>query len=217
MRRLNVSPTSPRRYNRETITAPKLLLVEGPDEFQFFRFLSPHDDIQIHVYEGKDQLKLELKTLGAVEGFSELQRIVIVRDADSDPHAALQSVLSQWGEALGEPIPKVSSDQWFDDNQGRQWVVWIVPAPNAEGDLEALLWQAVEVDDHHNCIENLIACLDTCDPVPFGSKTKARLYSWLATQHDPLKELHAAFKSEKGLFAPDHPAFARFLTLVNNI
>ena len=92
-----------------------------------------------------------------------------------------------------------------------------MPDPSSEGDLEALLWQAVDVSDHRACVESLITCLDGCDPIPFGSKTKARLYSWLSTQHEPLKELHSAFKLERGLFDPAHPAFYRFASLVNNI
>jgi hypothetical protein len=208
---------SPRRYNRETFTSPSLLLVEGPDEFHFFRFLRPRDDVQIHAYEGKNQLRLELKTIRAVEGFDQIKRVAIVRDADGDPSAALQSVLTQWAYGLSETVPKVASDQWFVDSQGRQWSVWIMPDPGAVGDLEALLWQAVDESDHRSCVDDLITCLDTCDPVPFGSKTKARLYSWLSTQREPLKELHAAFKSERGLFDPAHPAFTRLATLIDNM
>ena len=208
---------SSRRYNQKTFTSPNLLLVEGPDEFQFFRFLRPRDDVQIHVYEGKNQLRLGLQTIRHIEGYDQIKRVAIVRDADGDPNAALQSVLTQWAHGLNETVPKVASDQLFGDSQGRQWSVWIMPDPGIEGDLEALLWQAVDVSDHRACVDDLITCLDACDPVPFGSKTKARLYSWLSTQREPLKELNAAFKSGRGLFDPAHPAFNRFSTLIDNM
>ena len=213
----NSVESSPRRYNLATFTSPNLLLVEGPDDFHFFRFLRPRDDVQIHVYEGKDQLRLELQTISAVEGYDQIKRIAIVRDADGDPNAATQSVLTQWSLALGETIPHVASDQWFADSQGRQWSIWIMPEPSMEGDLESLLWQAVDASDHRDCVDDLMNCLDICDPVPFGSKTKARLYSWLSTQREPLKELHVAFKSGRSLFDPTHPAFARFATLVDGM
>ncbi|MCW3052874.1 MAG: hypothetical protein JWN14_2044 [Chthonomonadales bacterium] len=209
--------SSPRRYNRETFTSPNLLLVEGPDEFQFFRFLRSRDDVQIHVYEGKNQLQLELKTIRAVEGYDQIKRVAIVRDADTDPTSAVQSVLTQWALAIDEPLPRVNSDQWFGDSEGRQWSVWIMPDPNTEGDLEALLWRTVDQSDHRTCIEDLITCLDNCDPVPFSTKTKARLYSWLSTQREPLKELYAAFNPGKGLFDAANPAFARFAALVDNM
>ena len=47
--RTSQAPASPRRYNRPTFTAAKLLLVEGPDEFHFFRVVQPREDVQIHV------------------------------------------------------------------------------------------------------------------------------------------------------------------------
>jgi len=209
--------SSSRRYNRDTFTSPNLLLVEGPDEFHFFRFLRPHEDFQIQVYEGKNQLRLELQTIRAVEGYDQIERAAIVRDADHDPNAALQSVLTQWALAMGEEIPNVNADQWFADRQGRQWSVWIMPAPITKGDLESLLWRAVDQSDHRTCVEDLITCLDSCDPVPFGSKTKARLYSWLSTQREPLKELYTAFMEGKALFDPADPAFSRFTTLVDNM
>jgi hypothetical protein len=208
---------SPQRYNLKTFVRPNLLLVEGSDEFQFFRFLRPRDDLQIHIYAGKNQLRLELETMRGVEGFDQIKRIAIVRDADGDPQSAMQSVLAQWALALKEVVPKVSSDQWFPGSDGRQWCVWIMPEPSAEGDLEELLWKAVKLSDHRSCIDNLIVCLDACNPVPFGSITKARLYAWLSTQRDPLKELYAAFDARRTLFDPKDTVFSRFAALIDSM
>lgn len=208
---------SPRRYNLPTFIAPNLLLVEGPDEFQFFRFLRPRDDVQIHVYEGKNQLRLELETIQKVEGFEQVKQIAIVRDADNDPVAAVQSVLTQWSVATNQVVPKVASDEWFEDGEGRRWSVWIMPAPDSSGDLEELLWKAVAESDHCQCVEALMNCLDACNPIPFSSKTKARLYAWLATQQTPLHELHAALGGRAQLFDPANPIFARFATFVDSL
>ncbi len=92
-----------------------------------------------------------------------------------------------------------------------------MPDPGLKGDLEALLWQAVDASDHRACVDDFITCLDTCNPVPFGAMTKARLYSWLSTQREPLKELHTAFKSTGGVFDPAHPAFNRFSVLIDTM
>lgn len=208
---------TPRRYNKGTFLAPNLVLVEGPDEFHFFRFLRPRDDVQIHVYEGKDQLRLELTTIRGIEGFDSVRQVAIVRDADLDPKAAIQSVLAQWSLAFRTELPRVTSDEWFEDEEGRRWSVWIMPKPDLTGDLEELLWQAVGPSSHRDCIEDLITCLDACDPVPFISKTKARLYAWLSTQSDPLKELHAALNSRAGLCDPQDSIFARFGSLIDNM
>lgn len=208
---------SPRRFNRPTLEAPNLLMVEGVDEYHFFRFLLTRDDVQIHVYEGKDQLRLELRTLSQVEGFDRVGKIAIVRDADNDPRAAVQSVLGQWANAFNTVAPGVGSDEWFSDDAGRQWCVWMMPAPDEHGDLEELLWRAVGVSAHRDCVERLMECLDACDPIPFTSRTKARLYTWFSTQHDPLKELHAALRAGRNLFNPADTVFARFVGLIDGL
>ena len=206
-----------RKYNRSTFQTPKLILVEGNDEYDFFKFLGIKEDIQIHAYEGKDHLKLELETIKNVEGFDNLRRVAIVRDADTDPTSALQSVLQQWANAFRTTKPKVNSDSWFGDVDGREWSVWLMPRPDASGDLEELLWQAVAPSDHRSCIHALIECLNVADNTPFRTETKARLYSWLATQRDPIKELHSAFQSRSGLFNPKDEAFARFASLIGSL
>lgn len=209
--------SSPRRYNLSTFVAPNLILVEGPDEFNFLRFIRAREDVQIHVYEGKDQLRLELATIQSVEGFGQVRQVAILRDADLDPRAAVQSVVSQWSAAFGEPLPSVASDEWYEDRCGRRWSVWIMPEPDVEGDLEALLWRAVGESNHRSCVDGLMDCLDQCNPIPFTSKTKARLYAWLATQRDPVKEIHAALGVRAGLFSPEDPTFARFRDMVDRL
>ena len=211
--RLNLA----RKHNLPTFVRPKLILVEGNDEYDFFRFLQLKDDTQIHAYEGKNQLQLELQTIKLVEGFDKLKRVAIVRDADSDPESALQSVLQQWANAFQTAKPRVTSDLWFEDAVGREWSVWIMPNPKGQGDLEELLWQAVAPSEHRSCIQALMECLNVADQTPFRTETKARLYSWLATQRDPIKELHAAFQLRSGLFNPDDEAFARFASLVEEM
>jgi hypothetical protein len=205
------------RFNKETINAPNLLLVEGQDDFQFFHFLTQRADLQIHVYEGKDQLQLELQTLKAVEGFDDLKRAIIVRDADLDPNAALRSVAAQWGNAFQENQPNADAETWFQDREGREWSIWIIPGSNTTGDLEELLWRAVSHSDHRDCIEKLMTCLESFNGPPFDSKTKARLYSWLATQKEPVTQLYVALAGKIPLFDPSHPVFERYRQLIDQI
>lgn len=212
------APNGPRRYNLGTFVAPKLVLVEGPDEFQFIRFLQQREDVQIHVYEGKDQLKLEISTIKEIEGFAKIERGVIIRDADHDPSAALASVLSQWGDALETPVPKgIQPGNWFQDAMGREWCVWLMPDGQNPGDLETLLWRAVKPSDHVNCIDTLIRCLSDCSPIPIGAASKARLYSWLATHKQPFKELHEALSERSELFDPADVVFRDFARLLESL
>lgn len=210
--------TSPRRYNLPTFKAPNVVLVEGPDEFEFIRFLQKREDVQIHSYEGKDQLRLEIKTILGVEGFEDVRRVLIVRDSDSDPIAARASVLSQWSAALSCPIPNpLPTAGWFPDSTNREWNVTLLPDQSSTGDLESLLWRAVDASDHTNCIDALIRCLKNCSPVPVTSLTKARLYAWLATQKEPCKQLDWALNPKASLFDPNHPAFRDFANLLDSL
>ena len=92
-----------------------------------------------------------------------------------------------------------------------------MPRPDLGGDLEELLWRAIAPSEHRSCIEALMECLTVADDTPFRTETKARFYSWLATQRDPIKDLHAAFHSSSGLFNPDDEVFARFASLINDM
>ena len=209
---------SPFRNNKTTMIGPNLLLVEGPDEFEFFRFLRPREDVQIHAYGGKDQLGLELKTIQAVEGFDRLSKIVIVRDADTDANVALRSVLNQWAEAFEETTPRVDAERWFTDGSGRGWAVWIMPDASSMGDLEELIWRAVPETGHRSCVESLMDCLASCEPRPYGGLgNKAKLYSWLASHKEPVRQLHAALNPRNRLFDRDHPAFAHHLDLIDSL
>jgi hypothetical protein len=217
MRKSKVDANSPRRHNLETFVASSVLLVEGPDEFAFFKFVRPRDDVQIHVYEGKNQLQIEIRTILSVEGFDNVRRAVIVRDCDGEPKAALQSALTQWSNALAEPLPAVSCEEWFPDRNGREWCVWLIPNESEPGDLEHLIWSAVPETDHRSCVEQLMACLESCEPIPYGAQTKARLYSWLATQKEPIRAIHAALNERNQLFDRSHPNFERFAALIDGI
>lgn len=209
--------SSPKRYNLETLRSPRLVLVEGPDDFHFIRFLSRRDDLQIHIYEGKTSLQEEIGVLRMVEGFDRLERVVMMRDADDDPQAALQSVLSQWSNAMDEPVPQVRSEEWFADGVGREWLVWIVPNSQDPGDIEELLWRTVKPSPHKDCVEQMIACLGSLSTTPYKSRTKALMYSWLATQSDPVKQLYSALDPKAGFFDPLDPVLRPGADLIDSI
>jgi hypothetical protein len=77
----------------------KLILVEGRDEEEFFGGLLHHleiDDIQVIPVGGKDQFAGRLQGLIKDNDFADIVSMGIVRDADDDPKATLQSI----GDAL---------------------------------------------------------------------------------------------------------------------
>jgi hypothetical protein len=208
---------TPRDFNLSTFQSPTALFVEGPDEFHFFRFLDPKE-VQIHAYVGKDNLKTELETYFQIEGFDQLRKVVIVRDSNGNPQGALDSVWSQWAAAFKVHAPRLPAETWQTDPEGRQWAVWLLPDPGTPGDLEELLWRAVPAGEHRTCVEQLITCLEQSpEAVPFGAKTKARFYAWLATQKDPVKDLYVALTPAGPLLDRMHREFAHIKGLWDDL
>ena len=183
----------------------------------FFLFLGTRG-AQLHVYEGKDQLRRGLETYFEVEGFDQVMRAVVVRDCNGNPEAAIQSVWGQWATAFKVQEPKVAPGVWHADPTGREWSVWLIPDPTTPGDLEELLWRAVPQSPHRDCTEEMIECLEkNSKPVPYGARTKARLYAWLGTQENPIKEFYAAFDPTNKLFDAADPAFADIVKLLDQL
>ncbi|MGC8878302.1 MAG: DUF3226 domain-containing protein [Anaerolineae bacterium] len=93
---------------RIEIKQPCLLVVEGKEEELFFEAFNRHlglQKIQVLPIGGKDRLRETLKALVKSPGFSEkVASLGIIRDADTDPQAAFQSVCDTL-RAAGLPIP----------------------------------------------------------------------------------------------------------------
>lgn len=87
---------------------PNLLLVEGRDEELVLSALLRHlgiYDVQVQGYGGKNRLRYFLTTVTNEPNFDQIQSIGIVRDADNNAQAALQSVQSSLRN-VGLPAPQ---------------------------------------------------------------------------------------------------------------
>lgn len=81
-------------------SCPALLLCEGEDELQFFRWYIEHlkketsglEKIQIFNFGGVNELTGKLKTLVLQDYFNNIKRIAIVRDAERNWRGAMDSV-----------------------------------------------------------------------------------------------------------------------------
>src|SRR4029453_10963345 len=77
------------------ITQTKLLIGEGQEEVRFFNAFLKHlgrRDVQVEDYGGKDRLPSRLQALSTRPGFSRVDTLCIVRDADNSATSAFQSV-----------------------------------------------------------------------------------------------------------------------------
>ncbi len=80
----------------ENIVFPKIILVEGMDEVNFFDALLKHmkiPNVKVINCNGKENIKNIIATLPALPQFDDIVKsIAIIRDADNNSEAAFKSV-----------------------------------------------------------------------------------------------------------------------------
>jgi hypothetical protein len=159
------------------------------------------------VTEGKENLPEYLKVFPKFSGFNDVKRIIIMQDADDSFEASLATICSQSDNSLHTRFgakPKENSPS--TDPQGRLVIPWVAPFRNDPGDLERVLWEAVEKDEHVECVESFLACIEEIEPFPVKSRWKALLDSYLVTLDEPTYKVSHWFQQDK--FPWDSPAFA---------
>ena len=143
----------------EEFTKSKILLVEGKDEVNLFTELLADigldNYVQVIKVGGTDKFAKELPILKKRSGFHKITSIGVVRDADSDPQGAFQSICSALHKAkLPEPTsplcPKAGPPQV---------TAMIVPDANTSGMLESVCLNSVSNDPAMICVEQYFQCL----------------------------------------------------------
>ena len=207
-----------------TIRLPKLLIVEGNHERDFFEAwlqILGMVDIQIMPIGGKTRLRDNLSSLVKQRPFLDgfVSSIVIVRDADDSPAGAFASVRDAIQD-IGLPIPS----RCLEMTQGNSPSVGIavVPAADQNGALEELLIETVADDPTLTLaisfIDNAVAILQASHyrdhPAPhrFG---KAKVHAYLATFVEPDKDLGKAALA--GVWQYTHNALSPLLGILRNM
>ena len=212
----------PRRSANFRIEQPRLLLVEGNDDVQFFRRIIGRrqcEGIQIIEYGGKDRLGTFLtNVLVPRVRATDLVRIVsVVRDADCDYDRAFQSV----GDSLqhaGLPVPGAPMTYAHGtlDGAAFQVSVYIMPDNAAGGDLETLILRAVEGRTALDCVDTYIECLKERG-ITVQHERKTKLHAFLASDPgDPTLQPGQAI--DAGVIPWNSPAFDgvhRFLDMLD--
>lgn len=163
------------------ILSPCLLVVEGREEELFFGALIKHlglQNIQIIPLGGKGQLRQNLRALVASPGFAGVTSLGIVRDANTDPGAAFQSVCDALQNAKlpapQRPLVPVGSKP--------RVIVMILPEENAPGMLENLCLKAVAQDPAMFCVEQYFQCLQQRGISLPDNESKAKVQVFLASK-----------------------------------
>ena len=192
---------------RIQIKQPCLLVVEGKEEGLFFEAFNRHlglQKIQVLPIGGKERLSETLKALVNSPGFSgKVVSLGIIRDADTDPQAAFQSVCNALC-AAGLPIPTRPLLSTPSDERPKVGVM-ILPAENESGMLEDLCLRAVAETPAMRCVTRYFECLRQQGLAEPRNLSKAKTQVFLASRSEAGLRLGEA--AQKGFWPWDAPAF----------
>ncbi|MEK6725696.1 MAG: DUF3226 domain-containing protein [Deltaproteobacteria bacterium] len=151
------------------ITEKKLILTEGRDTYYFCIWAYQAFNttgIQVLDFGGIKDLNIYLKNLTLLSGYENIETIVIVRDAEIDSRAAVNSITSALKNANlsvpGKPCefagnaPKVAYvvfPGFTEDAEGNQSLL--------DGTLEDLCLELVKEDEIFECVNQYIQCLES--------------------------------------------------------
>lgn len=162
----------------EPIHEKTVLAVEGKDEVNFFGALLEYLEIagsDIRDLGGKDQFKDKLPALVKTRGFSDVEVLAVIRDADKDADAAFDSVRNILrGQHLNPP------DQMNRFSDGNPMIgIFIMPGNSDSGMLEDLCLRTVENHPAMGCVNVFVDCVAELDHQP-KTPSKAKAQAFLA-------------------------------------
>jgi len=158
------------------ITAKKLIAVEGKDEIKFFEALLKYLDVadcDLREVGGKDKFNKKLPELKKASGFDDIEKFVVIRDADNSANGAFDSIKKILkGEGFKVPGKKNSFAA------GNPIVgIYILPGIAEEGFLEDLCLKLVGNHPAMKCVEDFEKCAKKLPRPPNNiSKAKAQVY-----------------------------------------
>lgn len=173
------------------ISEKKVILTEGADTYYFCIWAYQAFNatgIQVLDFGGIKDLKKYLKNLTLLSGYENVETIVIVRDAETDSRAAVNSITSALRNAnlsvLGKPCefagnaPKVAYvvfPGFTEDAEGNQSLL--------DGTLEDLCLELVKEDEIFECVNQYIQCLES-KRQDVRRLHKTKLHTYLAGKND---------------------------------
>ncbi len=193
------------------ITKPIVFAVEGIDEINFFEAFLKHckvDNFEIKAVLGKDNFKTQLKTLVASSGFSNVTKLVLIRDADESSENTFVSLQNTLKE-LSLPVPKQEGE--FNTLNNLACGIYIMPLFPEKGMIENLCLQSINDTNDNLCIDKFIECVDK-KPSNIA-KAKAQIY--LSIQNPMVSSLGIGAK--KGYWNFNHQCFDKLRHFVGQL
>jgi len=184
----------------------KILLVEGKDECLFFKAFLKRirliDEIQIFDSGGVTNIKDRLTGIVKMSGFSRVNAIGIIRDADSDSSSSFLAVKNALRD-LQLPCPG-NSFEVTDTNP--KICVFILPDDNTNGELEDLCLMSINDKNEMRCVDQYFGCLRENELDRARKPSKSKIHVYLASQEEMVSIGVAA---AKGYWPLDSQVFSR--------
>lgn len=149
----------------EKIWSTSLLLVEGKDEVNFFDALLKHlgiSDVQVIDVGGKDKFKETINSASKIPGFSSIQKIGFVRDAEEKIAQAAFSNICNSVNKIGISTPKSIGKCESGTYNGNSIRIGIFIMPNNKdcGMLENLCLKSIKGEECYNKMQSYIEYLE---------------------------------------------------------
>ncbi len=180
------------------------LLVEGKDQLRFSQSLLRHlgiGDVQIHDFGGVSQLRSFLSGFVASDGFSKVERIGVIRDAEESAEDAFRSVQNAL-ENVELSVPKQPEER---AGSSPSVSALILPGAGRPGMLETLLCESFAGTPANGCIDRFFECMASVSDLRIANADKARVFAFLAATPKPRHSVGVA--ALQGLWNLEHAAF----------
>ncbi len=163
---------------------------------------------------GRDDIRKKVKATITSTGFENVRSFGLIRDSDSDPNGAIQSLSDALGE-VWQNTPSAGSlamtsamkqDVAGGKYEGKQFRLgmMLLPGEGKAGELEDLVLQALEGVPILDCVSNYLACLGGLKISP-KKQAKSKVQVYLAAGDKPNISLGVA--AERKAIPLDSPVF----------
>jgi hypothetical protein len=172
-----------------------LLAVEGKDEEIFFECLLEHlqlTDILVLPVGGKTKFGEAFNVLKKTRGFSSLQSIAVIQDADLDGDNAFKSVSNILRK--NNFVPPNARNMF--SNSAPRCGVFIMPGQNSKtGKLEDLCLEIANETDDLSCVDAFWNCVASRTPPP-KDKAKTKVQAYLSSMDKEVPSIGIAARKK---------------------
>lgn len=176
-----------------TISREKILIVEGNDEVNFFKYLLNNrselqnldlkNKVQIIPIQGVGNMKKELSVLKNRSGFDIVKSIAVIRDADSNEASSFESV-KNFLQTNDLPAPTTVGNFSEENSEGIKGGIFVIPGNDIQGTmLEDLCLASVHENPIINLVDRYISELQQLQEIEISSNlSKTKILVYLASQ-----------------------------------